>query len=253
MKLATVEAPAGDLPYDVLAPVYDHFFGPDAAEATARALDQILLGELPGNSRILDLCCGTGELSSRLTRAGYRVTGVDNSGQMLSFAQRRVPSAEFHHADVREFRTDATFDAAICAYNSLPHITSHADLLTMFRNVRNSLRQGGSFVFDLYSERAYADLWRGCFCKVDDDFVCVVQANYDSTNGCGENLITVFRRVKQWERTEAKLTTRCHSADALYSLLQQAGFVSMANHDGEADLGIRGAAGRIFWRAKRGR
>ena len=163
---------------------------------------------------------------------------------------QRVPSAAFYQADIREFRPEGKFDAVISAYNSLPHITAPEELLRIFSNVRNALWDGGTFVFDLYSDSAYAERWRGSFCKVDDKFVCVVRANYDPESARGENLITVFRRDKQWERTDTRLTTRCYSADELYSLLQQAGFSSIEKRDAAAELGITGADGRVFWRCR---
>lgn len=42
----------------------------------------------------------------------------------------------------------------LCAYNSPPHITEATV-------VRRGLRAGGRFVFDLYSEAAYASGWQG--------------------------------------------------------------------------------------------
>ena len=249
MQEKAAEIETSELPYDVFAPVYDHFFGPEAARATTRALEVLLLNELPRRSRILDLCCGTGELSGWLTHAGYRVTGVDNSGQMLRFAQKRVPSAAFYQADIREFRPEGKFDAAVSAYNSLPHITAPEDLLRVFSNVRNSLHDGGVFVFDLYSDAAYAERWRGSFSKVDENFVCIVRASYHRQSARGENLITVFRRDKQWERTDTTLTTRCYSSDELHGLLQQAGFGSIEEHEA-AELGVTGADGRVFWRCR---
>ena len=44
------------------------------------------------SERALDLCCGTGDISFRLTRAGARVTGLDFSAAMLGVALRRMRS-----------------------------------------------------------------------------------------------------------------------------------------------------------------
>src|SRR5690625_7539847 len=40
-------------------------------------------------SVIADLCCGTGEVTSRLTEAGYMLYGVDYCTDMLSYAQHK--------------------------------------------------------------------------------------------------------------------------------------------------------------------
>lgn len=48
---------------------------------------------------LLDLACGTGDLSELAVRAGARVVGVDFAGQMLLGARRRGISAQFVQAD----------------------------------------------------------------------------------------------------------------------------------------------------------
>ncbi len=69
-------------------------------------------------STVLDVGCGTGELSLLLRRAkGCRVVGVDLSLRMLSFAQQRsaYPDVEFLHRDaanLAEFE-DGHFDYAV--------------------------------------------------------------------------------------------------------------------------------------------
>ena len=40
--------------------------------------------------KILDLACGTGELSIRLAEEGYEVTGVDLSAEMLAVAREKA-------------------------------------------------------------------------------------------------------------------------------------------------------------------
>src|SRR5215510_3620274 len=45
----------------------------------------------PGRGqRILDLCCGTGDIAFGLARSGANVVGLDFSSEMLRVAQRRA-------------------------------------------------------------------------------------------------------------------------------------------------------------------
>ena len=232
--------------YDGFALAYDHFFAPEAATATLRALERLLLKHLPSGSTILELCCGTGELTRTLVDRNYRVTGIDNSMGMLQLAQTRVPGARFQHADIRNLQVASTYDAVISAYNSLPHITSRDDLLRLFRSVRKLLSAGGRFIFDLYGVAAYAERWRGSFCKVDEQVACIVRASYDAAARQGENHITIFHHDGDWKRTDVVLRTHCYSQDDLFDLLRTAGFRATV-YEGTRDLGISEAAGREFW------
>ena len=85
--------------FDRIAPVYDGMnramtLGLDrkwrrlTAEAVVR----------PGD-RVLDACCGTGDLALAAARAGGRVTGVDFSAEMLARAERKAPEFDWVQAD----------------------------------------------------------------------------------------------------------------------------------------------------------
>jgi SAM-dependent methyltransferase len=241
------------VPYDLFSRIYDHFFGPDAAGATAAAMERLLLPNLAPKASILDLCCGTGELSQALSQRGHSVTGIDNSQGMLNLARARVADVKFHRFDIRHFHTSNGFDAAISAYNSLAHITTASDFLTVLANVRRCLNPQGLFVFDLYSESAYANRWKGSFSRIDDDFVCIVNASYNSSKGCGENAITTFCRNGGWIRSDFQLTTRCYSAEEIRGMLLAGNFTAIESYDAEKDLDLPQAAGRVFWRCRKAR
>jgi len=48
----------------------------------------------------MDLGCGAGPLTKALVDAGFEVTGVDTSAEMLELARARVPAAHFVHASM---------------------------------------------------------------------------------------------------------------------------------------------------------
>ncbi len=73
---------------------------------------------LPKSSSILDIGCGTGRHSIELAKHGYKMTGVDLSGGMLTEAKKSAKKAnvkvDFIQSDAVEFRSDKKFDGAIC-------------------------------------------------------------------------------------------------------------------------------------------
>ena len=54
---------------------------------------------ISAQDRVVDLACGTGDLSELAVRTGARVVGVDFAGNMLAGARRRRISAAFVQAD----------------------------------------------------------------------------------------------------------------------------------------------------------
>jgi len=69
-----------------------------------------LLKPQPGE-RILDLGCGTGQLTERIAQSGAEVVGIDRDAAMIARAKEHYPSLHFDVADATRFHFSAPFDA----------------------------------------------------------------------------------------------------------------------------------------------
>jgi demethylmenaquinone methyltransferase/2-methoxy-6-polyprenyl-1,4-benzoquinol methylase len=126
--------------FDRIAPVYDVMnrvmsAGLDARwrRLTARAVVR------PGD-RVLDACCGTGELALACVREGGQVTGLDFSEPMLARARRKTDAVEWVEGDVVALPfDDAAFDAATVGFG----VRNVQDLEGGLRELRRVLRPGG--------------------------------------------------------------------------------------------------------------
>ena len=108
------------------------------------------LAAQPGG-RVVDLCCGTGDLSFHLLRsdATLQVTGVDFCEPMLDGARRRAlreaaaRNVSFERADVMALPfEDAVFDGAIMGFS----MRNVVDIVATLREARRILRPGARFV-----------------------------------------------------------------------------------------------------------
>lgn len=95
----------------------------------------------PGE-RILDVGCGTGELTAKISRRSGHVIGLDPSGDMLAEAREEYPGITFIEADIRRYEVDEPFDAIFS--NAVMHWISDHD--AVLRSVRRNLKEGGRFV-----------------------------------------------------------------------------------------------------------
>src|SRR3712207_3593292 len=89
--------------YDRIARIYNEQWGPLFSPMALLSLERILLPHLTQGARILDLCCGTGQLAAMLLEKGYQVTGMDGSRALLDYACANAPGAEFVQGDARDF------------------------------------------------------------------------------------------------------------------------------------------------------
>ncbi len=94
----------------------------------------------PGD-RVLDACCGTGDLAVAAREAGAAsVVGLDVSDAMLERARLKAPELTFIQGDVLALPLDdASFDAAVVGFG----IRNVSDLETGLRELRRVLRPGG--------------------------------------------------------------------------------------------------------------
>ncbi len=110
---------------------------------------------------VLDLACGTGNVTLELARRGYQVTGVDYAPAMLRQARAKAaPGTRFLLQDARRLELAESFDACVCLFDSLNYLLSPEELRDAFRGVAQHLNPRGLFIFDVNTVRA---LERGMF------------------------------------------------------------------------------------------
>ena len=127
--------------FDRIAPVYDAMncvmtAGLDQRWRRATVREAVLPGE-----RVLDACCGTGDLAVAARKAGAReVIGIDFSERMLERARRKAPEVEWIQADVLALPfDDGSFDAAVVGFG----VRNVEDLAAGLKELRRVLRPGG--------------------------------------------------------------------------------------------------------------
>jgi demethylmenaquinone methyltransferase/2-methoxy-6-polyprenyl-1,4-benzoquinol methylase len=126
--------------FDRIAPVYDAMNRVMTAglDRRWRSLTARLVVE-PGD-RVLDACCGTGDLALAAARAGGRVTGLDFSERMLERARRKSADVEWVRGDLLELPfEDGSFDGVTVGFG----VRNVSDLSRALSELRRVLRPGG--------------------------------------------------------------------------------------------------------------
>lgn len=107
------------------------------------------------NSRILELCCGTGRLTLPIAQAGYAISGVDNTTSMLDAAKEKASKVglevEFINADIRTLELPTKYDLIFIPFNSIHHLYKNEDLFKAFDVVKKHLTEGGLFLLDCFN------------------------------------------------------------------------------------------------------
>jgi 2-polyprenyl-3-methyl-5-hydroxy-6-metoxy-1,4-benzoquinol methylase len=107
------------------------------------------------SGEILELACGTGQLTVPIASEGLPIAGLDLSTPMLNRATERAAAAkvsvEHSPGDMRNFNLGRQFGLIFIARNSLLHLHSTADFLATFAAIRRHLAPEGMFAFDVFN------------------------------------------------------------------------------------------------------
>lgn len=140
--------------YEILA----HFYDQIHEQLTADIPFILELARETGGP-VLDLGCGTGRLLFPLAEAGYKVTGVDNSPQMLAIARNRLSvepeevreSITLWEQDICSLvpgQTATGFSLALLSYNTLLHLRER-EIGALLEGVAGILQPGGQLFIDM--------------------------------------------------------------------------------------------------------
>lgn len=143
---------------------------------------------------VLDLACGTGNITVPMAKRGYDMIGLDISCEMLNIAREKAYEAGesilFLNQDMSEFELYGTVDVILCALDGVNYLTEPAELEKLFRLADNYLNPGGAMIFDMNSEYKLKNiLGNNTFVNEEQDIYYVWRNNYsEDTRICGFEL-----------------------------------------------------------------
>jgi trans-aconitate methyltransferase len=109
--------------------------------------DVLALLEPAAGERVLDVGCGTGQLTAALANRAARVVGLDRDAAMIREARATHPVPSFVRGDARALPVAGGFDAVFS--NAALHWVSERDQPSVAAGVAETLRPGGRFVAEL--------------------------------------------------------------------------------------------------------
>ncbi|MBY0450813.1 MAG: class I SAM-dependent methyltransferase [Cyanobacteria bacterium] len=117
---------------------------------------------------VLEIGCGTGNVTLLLAEAGFQLEGLDQSSELLKIASKKAHTKNavtphfpitWHHGDMRHFDLKKQFDACIAVYDTLNHVESLQTLETVLLNMSSHCKEGSLLVFDLNHPNLYETIW----------------------------------------------------------------------------------------------
>ncbi len=155
--------------FDDIAPTYERVntLASAGRDRTWRR-ETVRLAEVKPADRVLDIACGTGDLTEAFARAGTRrVVGIDFASQMLLRSLGRVPGrAGWIQGDALRLPfADETFDITCCAFG----VRNFQDLEKGLSEMHRVLKPGGRAVileFSTPAQPVFRGIYQFYFAKI---------------------------------------------------------------------------------------
>jgi len=175
---------------------------------------------------VLDVACGTGNVSELVSERGCDVVGVDIAPGMIEAAKAKRSRVEYIQADIAELDLGRRFDLAISLFDSLNYITDVKHLARAIKRVGEHVVEGGYFIFDINTIYALAHHYFDQANLASDRYPHYIwSSGYDhSTRICTINMtFEVLKDGKPRQFVETHYQ-RGHSLEELTQMLLDAGF-----------------------------
>ena len=221
--------------YDALASCYDSFVGADYDDISA-LISSVLYSFGISQGKILDLACGTGEITQRFCKLGFDITGLDLSGNMLLKAREKC-SAKFIKGDMTDFSFKEKFSAVICTLDSINHLESIDKIKKAFDCVYKCLDATGLFIFDMNSVYKHREILAdNSFVYENSDCFLSWRNEYDEELARVKIVLDLFARQENgYKRESESFFEYDYLLEDICSLLEEVGF-NVIDISGDYDM-----------------
>ncbi len=244
--------------YTGFAALYDLFMDNIPYEEWSAYLIALLKEYKVENGIVLDIGCGTGNITIPLARAGYDMIGLDNSCEMLEIAMEKSKDEGldilYLMQDMRELELYGTVSAAVSICDSINYITEFNDLVKVFKLVNNYLDFDGIFIFDITTEKKYADIQDAVIAENRSEGSLIWENSYFPEEKLNQYELTIFEALDNglYKRYQETHVQRAYSLEEVNAALKLSGLKLEACYNAFTHALPDADSERIYIAAKKG-
>jgi SAM-dependent methyltransferase len=225
--------------YTGFAEVYDAFMDNIPYDDWAKYLIALMkLYRVPTEGQVVDLGCGTGNVTERLARAGYSCVGIDLSVDMLTIAEQKRQKDElpiiYSQQDMRSFAIPEPADCLVSLADAMNYMLNDKDLKQTFQTAHTALRDDGVFIFDLKTIHFFQDVLADHIYAENREDSAYIWENfyYDETHNNEYDLSIFVKDMNgQFTRFEETHVQHGFTTDEVTRLARECGFKVEAFYD----------------------
>lgn len=220
--------------YSGFAEVYDFLMRDVDYNGWVNYIEKIFRKKNFNPHTILEIACGTGNITNKLAKRGYDVVGIDKSTEMLTFAKNKAydlgADVKYLNQDMRELDYNKNVDSILCLCDGINYILEKQELMTVLKKVYSLLKEGGLFIFDISSYYKLSQILGSNIYAENFENVSYIWENYfDEEESICELNLTIFKRKnKLFERYQECHYQRAYKTEEILNALKKSGFKNIS-------------------------
>ncbi len=242
--------------YTGFATLYDLFMDNIPYEEWGKYLHKLLTKYGINDGIILDIGCGTGNITEFLSNLGYDMIGIDNSEEMLNIALEKKALSGldilYLNQDMRDLELFGTVSGVVSICDSMNYILDLDELTDVFKLVNNYLDPGGYFIFDLNTNEKYKNIGDTTIAENRDEGSFIWENTYFEEDFINQYDLTIFQKLDNnlFEKHEETHFQRAYTLDEIKSALEAAGLLFVTVYDAFTFAKPKANSERIYVIAK---
>lgn len=222
--------------YQTFAYLYDELTQNIEYEKRCDYIRSFLEKENIKSGTVLDLACGTGSMSIPLIKKGYNIIGIDCSENMLEIASERLSNESDNFsllkAKMQNFELSNRVGACICCLDSINHLNNKSDVQSTFKNVYDSLKDNGLFIFDANTVYKHNNILADNTFVFDEEDYYLVWDNEKIDDRTVRILLDMFiYNDSSYDRFSEEFCETAYTVEELSQMLKDTGFNNIKIYD----------------------
>ncbi|MFC1887962.1 4-hydroxythreonine-4-phosphate dehydrogenase PdxA [Candidatus Cloacimonadota bacterium] len=155
--------------YDLFAQYYDQYMNHVNYEDWIEfLLNQYIKKNRHNPGKILELACGTANISCRLVKRDLHVEATDISSEMLKIASEKPFAPHLSCRNMLSPVKENSYDLIILLFDSINYLLKEAQINILLANISKGLKDDGLFIFDISTVRNCEENFDG-FINLEDN------------------------------------------------------------------------------------
>lgn len=206
---------------------------------------------------LLDLGCGTGNMSFAMADRGFDVIGVDSSVGMLNAAQQKMFESGKRilllNQNMQEIDLYGTIDCAVCVLDGINHLANENEVKQTFAKVSLFMNKGGAFAFDVNTIYKHKNvLADNVFVYEPENVYCVWQNDYNEKDNSVDISLDFFEEEDGvYYRSSENFTEKAYELSDIKNWLEESGFKVVGIYDDMTTYDVKPDSQRAVFLARK--